>query len=788
VVGIYSSTDAGLSSFSNQGELEQTSVTAASALSDLERIVMATGTFAPAGGVDCNNDGAIDIPAGSPIICSISSTGEGIGEAIVAVVGAATKPNAIYLPIIQKSGSSTPPPGNHAPYVPSNLLPAHNAMNVPAITELTWTGGDPDAGDVVSYDVYLEVNNSNPTRLICNDAFATNCNPPGSLLYNADYYWKVVATDKRGANTSSSIVHFKTGDIPNYPPDIPDNPIPTDGAPDQSVNISLNWTGGDPNPADTVMYDVYLDANDSNPTTLVCSNLSTTTCNLSENLLYDTDYFWKVVATDSHSASSSNIVWYFKTGNTSCDTPGTLNLVSPSDGTVAYDNKPTFTWNVASASSEYQLQVDDNIDFSSPEIDATVATLDYKPNSALHAVTYYWRVRGHNTSSGCNLFGPWSSTRSFSIDSSAIWSSPINLSNSLGTADDPDVAIGPDNSIHMVWNDNSSGSYDILYASKTSDGEWSIPVNVSNQSGDARHPAISVDSSGTVHVSWGNGFIYFAQKTSSGSWTTPETAGVGFKPRIAVGNDDTIHLAWVGSSFGNFEIYYAVKFSDGSWSPPVNLSNTGASSFDPDIDLDSQNRPHVVWDDTEPGSAEIFYVTKFGDGSWSTIENISNDGNGSRFARIAIDSTDGIHVCWIITFGPRCNYKPTSGSWSGIDHTLNSHFSHRVVPAVGADDLLRVAWTSGYDIFYSKQVGGEWLTPLNVSENGIPTIGVILGLDSKAGIDALVWADESGGSGDVYYSEATGDEIWSANAEIAGFDAVPDLLPIPTPTPAPNPR
>ena len=56
---------------------------------------MATGGVAPAGGVDCNGDGTIDVAAGQPLVCATAITGEGVGDAMVAVVQAAQQPTAI---------------------------------------------------------------------------------------------------------------------------------------------------------------------------------------------------------------------------------------------------------------------------------------------------------------------------------------------------------------------------------------------------------------------------------------------------------------------------------------------------------------------------------------------------------------------------------------------------------------------------------------------------------------------------------------------------------------------
>ncbi len=60
-------------------------------LEDLKDIATATGAFAPVGGVDCDGDGIADIAEGEPMVCLLSSFGQGIGEAIVNIVAAAVE-------------------------------------------------------------------------------------------------------------------------------------------------------------------------------------------------------------------------------------------------------------------------------------------------------------------------------------------------------------------------------------------------------------------------------------------------------------------------------------------------------------------------------------------------------------------------------------------------------------------------------------------------------------------------------------------------------------------------
>lgn len=67
-------------------------------LTDLQTIAAATNAFAPPGGIDCNNDGVIDLLEGQPLVCMTDFSGAGIDAAIIAIVEAA-QPVAISVAI-----------------------------------------------------------------------------------------------------------------------------------------------------------------------------------------------------------------------------------------------------------------------------------------------------------------------------------------------------------------------------------------------------------------------------------------------------------------------------------------------------------------------------------------------------------------------------------------------------------------------------------------------------------------------------------------------------------------
>jgi parallel beta-helix repeat protein len=195
---------------------------------------------------------------------------------------------------------------NNPPDEPSNPSPSNHATEQSIDVDLSWSGGDPDTGDTVTYDVYFGTD-SGSLSLDSNDQSEATYDP-GTLSYGTTYYWQIVATDDHGAVTSGPIWDFTTGTAPNNPPDEPSDPNPADHASDQSIEVDLSWTGGDPDTGDTVSYDVYFGTSSS--PSKVEDDQSGTTYDPG-TLSYGTTYYWQIVATDNHGASTSGPVWDF---------------------------------------------------------------------------------------------------------------------------------------------------------------------------------------------------------------------------------------------------------------------------------------------------------------------------------------------------------------------------------------------------------------------------------------------------------------------------------------------
>jgi len=92
------------------------------------------------------------------------------------------------------------------PYTPSNPNPTNGAIEVPLSAILSWTGGDPDSGDTVTYDVYFGM--TTPPPNIVMGQSDTTYDPV--LVESTTYYWKIVSHDNDGHTTEGPIWSFAT--------------------------------------------------------------------------------------------------------------------------------------------------------------------------------------------------------------------------------------------------------------------------------------------------------------------------------------------------------------------------------------------------------------------------------------------------------------------------------------------------------------------------------------------------------------------------------------------------
>jgi len=114
--------------------------------------------------------------------------------------------------------------------------------------------------------------------------------------------------------------------------------------------------------------------------------------------------------------------------------PAAPSLISPATGTITNDPTVTLTWSSVPFGANYDVQVDTNSDFSSPESVGNSLTSTSFTTTSLNDGKYYWRVRAKNL---VGQDGPWSASRYFTIDATSpaipVLTKPLNGSQSIGT-------------------------------------------------------------------------------------------------------------------------------------------------------------------------------------------------------------------------------------------------------------------------------------------------------------------------------------------------------------------
>lgn len=231
------------------------------------------------------------------------------------------------------------------------------------------------------------------------------------------------------------------------------------------------------------------------------------------------------------------------------------------------------------------------------------------------------------------------------------------------TSPHPALAIGPDDVIHLAWADTSSGIWDI-YTRLTDGGvTFSEPIQVNAEAtSTARgHPTLAIGPDGSVHVAWeemrdGDWDIYYARSDGGEAFSSPTlvsddaTGTDQIRPTIAVGRDGSVHLAWQDSRAGNWDVYYA-RSTDGGDTFGANLrvnEETRGQQVDPAIGVDSRRRVHVAWADDRSAAWVIYHTRSEGEdfvrgrvvGS-GLMSDLSNE-----LPSLTVGPDDSVHVAW----------------------------------------------------------------------------------------------------------------------------------------------
>lgn len=278
----------------------------------------------------------------------------------------------------------------------------------------------------------------------------------------------------------------------------------------------------------------------------------------------------------------------------------------------------------------------------------------------------------------------------------------------------PSIAVNKTGTIYVAWHDDrtthSNQFYDI-FMSKSTDAGKSFDVNVRVDDGDLMtrqyFPCVAVDNSGIIHVVWqdnrnGEWDIYYAQSTDSGLTfgankgvdNSGNDTSVQEYPSIATDANGRLFVSWSHYRNGTAQIRLARSIDGGaSFEPSVRVSDSipSISLVDaPSVTTDIHGNVYVSWFDNRDGSSHI-YLSKSTDGGQSFGPDIQVDDatNKSRGApSIKTDTIGNLYAVWIDTRNDKEDIyfaKSTDGGFT---------FGTNIPVSYVDDDMIEQWWPS----------------------------------------------------------------------------------------------
>ncbi len=167
--------------------------------------------------------------------------------------------------------------------------------------------------------------------------------------------------------------------------------------------------------------------------------------------------------------------------------------------------------------------------------------------------------------------------------------------------------------------------------------------------GTGQHPSIATSPvDGTMHVVYvRSGLRYRSYNPTTGSSGPEElvASGAVWWPQVAVSRDGDVHVVWEQSPYGSY-IGYARRIS-GVWRSAGNLNSNSNRAMMPRIDVDLNNRAHVVfWKNIIRSSpwGQYIRINKISGAPRIELRRDISGWNANRYGDVVIDSNNIPHV------------------------------------------------------------------------------------------------------------------------------------------------
>ncbi|MGB5105839.1 MAG: hypothetical protein WBP29_15255 [Candidatus Zixiibacteriota bacterium] len=501
------------------------------------------------------------------------------------------------------------------PSVPALSSPLDGVTGLLEPVLIDWA----DVATASSYQVQID-NNSDFSSPITDQVVPVSNYSASGLTIGVSLHWRVRAVNACGwGNWSASrsfLISCSTAAAPALI-------SPASGAANLSSPVALDWS----EVSLALAYQVQVDNNSdfSSPaidrqTLPLASNYSAT------GLASSITYYWRVRTQNLCGWGGWAAARSFTIG--ACASPAQATLASPANGASGLSQPIYLDWNDVATATNYQVQIDNNSDFTSTAIDQQTANSAYSASGLTAASTFYWRARAQN---GCG-WGSWSASRSLMTsapDVTAPTFSAVTASN-----------IG-DNSALIIWLTNESSSTQINYGTTTSYGSTSTlnSTLVTSHS----QTLLGLSPTTTYH---------YRVRSRDAAGNEAVSGDYTFTTTEALGNLDNGITPSVSSTYPG---YSTARITDGVLNPFGGFSSTWSTA-------ESSTAPH--WIEIDFGASRvvkrvvIYWAWNPVQQRWMTSQQFKLQAwGGSAYNDVTVINNPTLDSCTVVSIVPTATTK-----------------------------------------------------------------------------------------------------------------------------------
>ena len=240
-----------------------------------------------------------------------------------------------------------------------------------------------------------------------------------------------------------------------------------------------------------------------------------------------------------------------------------------------------------------------------------------------------------------------------------------NITTHSGGAFSPKIAVDSTEGINIVWGDIPAAQKRAVFVRSTDLGAtFSEPLDVSRSSGEAFDPKIAIGSDDAINVAWedtapGVSVIMFARSTDLGdTFSTPlrvsKGEGRATEANVFTINGSNIFVTWVDESGGDAQAFFSRSTDSGAtFSEPINVSQKPGAEIHKPVITAAGNTVYLAFQNDKRGDKQVFLAKSTDAGqSFSTPVQVSrsnNDVSGGRAhsPAMVIDGKGVLHIVWI---------------------------------------------------------------------------------------------------------------------------------------------